>query len=243
MNWKVTNLGAEPRKLAILGALVVVAAYFFISNRTPEESSPAPARTSLPSIAQEPAAGTAARPSRSAPRQARSGSNRNLREFRPSLKPKDLDRSTIDPTLRLDLLAKLQSVPVEGGARSLFEFGKEPPPVPVEVKEPEPIKPKYAFVGPLAPPKPVETKPPPPPQAPPVPLKYYGFVNPQQAPGPKRAFFLDGEDIIVAAEGDMVKKRYKIVRIGVNSAVVEDTQFEKAQNKDQTLPLVEEQSG
>jgi hypothetical protein len=111
------------------------------------------------------------------------------------------------------------------------------------VKEPEPIKPKYAFVGPPAPPKPVEVKPPPPPQAPPVPLKYYGFVNPLQTPGPKRAFFLDGEDIIVAAEGDMVKKRYKIVRIGVNSAVVEDTQFEKAQNKAQTLPLVEEQSG
>jgi hypothetical protein len=149
----------------------------------------------------------------------------------------------IDPTLHLDLLAKLQNVQVEGGARSLFEFGKEPPPEAVAVKEPEPIKPKYAFVGPPAPPKPVEVKPPPPPQAPPVPLKYYGFVNPLQTPCPKRAFFLDGEDIIVAAEGDMVKKRYKIVRIGVNSAVVEDTQFEKAQNKAQTLPLVEEQSG
>jgi hypothetical protein len=241
MNWKLTELGAEPRKLAILGVLVVAAGYFFLSNRTPEESSAPPSRTAQPAISQEPA--TVARPATRNARQARNGGNRNLKEFRPSLKAKDMDRSTIDPTLRLDLLAKLESVPVEGGGRSLFEFGKEPPPAPVSVKEPEPIKPKYAFVGPPAPPKPVEVKPPPPPQAPPVPLKYYGFVNPQQTPGPKRAFFLDGEDIIVAAEGDLVKKRYKIVRIGVNSAVVQDTQFEKAQNKDQTLPLVEEQAG
>jgi len=243
MKWKPSGIGAEPRKLALLVLLAAVAAYFFLSNRTPEESSPAPARAALPSMAQEPASGATARPATRAARQSRNPATRSLKEFRPSLKPKEVDRATIDPTLRLDLLARLQNVPAEGGARSLFEFGKEPPPAPVAVKEPEPIKPKYAFVGPPSPPKPVEVKAPPPPQAPPVPLKYYGFVNPQRTPGPKRAFFLDGEDIIVAGEGDLVKKRYKIVRIGVNSAVVEDTQFEKAQNKDQTLPLVEEQSG
>jgi hypothetical protein len=52
---------------------------------------------------------------------------------------------------------------------------------------------------------------------------------------------LDGEDIIIAGEGDMVKKRYKIVRIGVNSAVVEDTQFKS--NNQQTLPLEAEMAG
>jgi hypothetical protein len=241
MMWKLTKVGAEPRKLALLGVLVAAAAYFFISNRTPDESASVPLRA--PAAAASPGEGVVVRPARTGARTNRNPANRNLKEFRPSLKPKEIDRSMIDPTLHMDLLAKLQNVPIEGGARSLFEFGKEPPPALVAVKEPEPIKPKYAFVGPPAPPKPVEVKPPPPPQAPPVPLKYYGFVNPQQTPGPRRAFFLDGEDIIVAAEGDMVKKRYKIVRIGVNSAVVEDTQFEKAQNKDQTLPLVEEQTG
>jgi hypothetical protein len=46
---------------------------------------------------------------------------------------------------------------------------------------------------------------------------------------------------VIAAEGDMVKKRYKIVRIGINSAVVEDTQFKS--NNQQTLPLEAELAG
>ena len=92
------------------------------------------------------------------------------------------------------------------------------------------------IVGPQPPPPEVK---PPEPVAPPVPLKFYGFVNPQR-PGTKRAFFLDGDDIIVATEGQLIKNRYKIVRIGINSAVVEDTQFK---SKQQTLPLVEELAG
>ena len=86
-------------------------------------------------------------------------------------------------------------------------------------------------MGPVMP-KPPE--PPPEPKAPPIPLKFYGFVNKTKV-GDKRAFFLDGEDIVIAAEGDTIKKRYKIVRIGVNSAVVEDTEFKS--NNQQTLPL------
>ncbi len=78
------------------------------------------------------------------------------------------------------------------------------------------------------------------PKAPPIPLKFYGFVNKSKV-GDKRAFFLDGEDIVIAAEGDIIKKRYKIVRIGVNSAVVEDTQFKS--NNQQTLPLEAELAG
>jgi len=240
MNLKPAKLGAEPRKLALLGLLVAVAGYFFISNRTPGDSASS-ARTLAPAT---PASSMQARQtSRTTARMTRNSLNRNLQEFRPSLKRKDVDPSMIDPTLRMDLVEKLQSVKVEGGTRSLFEFSQAPPPEVAVVKEPEPIKPKYAFVGPPAPVKPPPEVAPPKPQAPPIPLKYYGFANPRQAPGPRRAFFLDGEDIIVAAEGDVVKKRYKIVRIGLNSAVVEDTQFENAQNKEQTLPLVEEQAG
>ncbi|HJT90249.1 MAG TPA: hypothetical protein VJ732_20400, partial [Bryobacteraceae bacterium] len=66
------------------------------------------------------------------------------------------------------------------------------------------------------------------PPPPPIPLKFYGFVA-QSRPGARRAFFMDGEDIIVATEGQMIKNRYKIVKIGVNSAVVEDTQFKNHQ--------------
>ena len=39
--------------------------------------------------------------------------------------------------------------------------------------------------------------------------------------------------------GELVKKRYKVVRIGVNSVVVEDTQFK---NHQQTLVLQQEQA-
>ena len=82
---------------------------------------------------------------------------------------------------------------------------------------------------------------PPTPRAPQIPLKFYGFVNPAR-PDVKRAFFLDSEDIIVAGEGDLIKKRYKIIRIGINSAEVEDTQF-KGDNTKQTLPLETELPG
>ena len=165
------------------------------------------------------------------------GQTGTLQEFRPSLKRKngeEIDRSNIDPTLKLDLLEKLQNVKVEGGTRSLFESSSAPMETAKLVKEPPKVIPK--MVGPMpapTPAKPVETPPPP------IPLKFYGFINPLKT-GNKRAFFLDGEDIIVATEGQLVKNRYKIVRIGVNSAVVEDTQFK---NNQQTLPLVEEQTG
>jgi hypothetical protein len=80
----------------------------------------------------------------------------------------------------------------------------------------------------------------PPPAAPPPPilLKYYGYSS-AKGDNRKRAFFLDGDDILMASEGEVVKKRYKVVRIGVNSVVMEDTQFKH----EQTLPLLEEAAG
>jgi hypothetical protein len=71
------------------------------------------------------------------------------------------------------------------------------------------------------------------PKAPPIKWKFYGFAN-QPDDARKRAFLLDSEGaVFVATEGDVFSQRYKIVRIGVNSIVVEDLQF----NDQQTLPL------
>jgi hypothetical protein len=86
-------------------------------------------------------------------------------------------------------------------------------------------------MGPQPPPAPAP--PPTDPTAPPIALKYYGFATPRSS-GNKRAFFLDNDDIIVAAEGELIKRRYKLVKIGVNSVTMEDTQFKSQQ---QTLPL------
>jgi len=238
MNLKVSGVGAEPKKVAILVGLGVIAGIVYLSNRTPEGSS-TPA--SVPASSAQPGSRAAARPGgRAGLRGPQRGLNSNSREFKPSFKFPDLDPSNIDPTLHLNLLAKLQDVKVEVGSRSLFEIGKEPVAEVAKVagKDPGPIAVAKPFVGPQKPPDP--PPPPPPPKAPPIPLKFYGFVNPSKASN-KRAFFLDGEDIIIAGEGDMVKKRYKIVRIGVNSAVVEDTEF-KSDNQ-QTLPLEAEMAG
>jgi hypothetical protein len=232
MNLIPSNLGADPKKIAILGGLVAIAGIaYYLNSNSGGGSASAP-----PGISRAPASSAVPRVVRSSHRGSEQSSN--LRGFEPSLKPKNIDTGNIDPTLRLDLLAKLKTVDAEAGARSLFEIGVAPPAEEIKGgKEPDKIAVKLPFVGPQ-PPKPAE--PVPEPKAPPIPLKFYGFVNKTKV-GDKRAFFLDGEDIVIAAEGDMVKKRYKIVRIGVNSAVVEDTEFKS--NNQQTLPLEAELNG
>ncbi len=217
------KLGADRKKVAILAVLLLVAGYFLYTNAfsgaTPQSTSPlARARTEVP-----PEIG------RPAPRpEVRKAMSSRTQEFRPSLKPRkpgeSVDLSSIDATLRLDLLAKLLDVKVQGGERSLFDFGSTP------VAKPEPKvipKPIYTVALPPSPP-PVPVAPPPPRIA----LKFYGYTMPAPQ-GAKRAFFLDGEEILIGAEGDVLKKRYRVVKIGVNSVVMEDLQ----NKSEQTLPL------
>ena len=161
-------------------------------------------------------------------------SRNTTRDFRPSLRSRRTsdgpDPMSIDPTLRLDLLAKLRDVQVDGVTRNLFEFSKAPLPKAPEPKIlPKPVNtPKPSAAKPA---KPRTVKPPPPP----INLKFYGYIS-QARSSAKRAFFLDGEDIFVAGEGDIIQKRYKVVSIGNNSAVVEDTEHDNQQ----TLTLVEQ---
>jgi len=228
-----SKVGADPKKIGILAGLVAIAgfAYFYNSNSGGGSgSAPVVSRPAAGSLGTTP--GTIARSTYRVVQQ-NSGSTK---EFKPSLKPKDVDTANIDPTLRLDLLAKLKTVNAEAGTRSIFEISAAPPEE-IKVKEPDKIAITRPFMGPM-PAQPVV--PPPEPKAPPIPLKFYGFVNKTKV-GDKRAFFLDGEEIVIAGEGDMIKKRYKIVRIGVNSAVVEDTEFKS--NNQQTLPLEAELAG
>jgi hypothetical protein len=226
------KVGAEPRKVAILAGLLAVAGYLYFSGATSEEPPRAVPRTA-PAVSPPP-------PDISRPRPVARPSSRTEagREFRPSLKrarPEDRpDPMTVDPTLRLDLLAKLQDVHAERIQRSLFDFSAPPPKMP----EPKvvPVKQVAETNDKAEPPKPVEAEAKPAkPAPPPIPLKFYGFISPVQS-ADKRAFFLDGEEIFVAGEGDLIRKRYKVVRIGVSSAVVEDTEH----NHQQTLPLVEQ---
>jgi hypothetical protein len=229
------KMGADRKRLAFLGALVLIGGYEFYDNVLSGPSSSTPSAPSRPvrNTATPAAPAYAAKKSTSVRPVV---SSRTSEEFRPSLKPKRpedrVDPMTIDPTLRLDLLAKVQAVEMQGGSRNLFTASAAPPQqLPPEPKvKPGQLAPGAQQAGPVTPPPP-----PGPPPPPPITLKYYGYSS-ARGDSHKRAFFLDGEDILVGSEGDIVKKRYRVVRIGVNSVVMEDTQFKH----EQTLPLQEE---
>jgi hypothetical protein len=229
------KVGAEdPKKLGILVALMGAAGIIFYIN----SGTDAPAASVGNAAAAIPAA-TPSTPLTSPGQAAAKSTGRKVSrrisgdEFKPSLRirPEDApDLANLDPTLRTDLLAKVQGVERTAGGRNLFQFGAAPPP-------PAPETPKVKVV-PGA--KPGTTPdgttaeaakpagPPPPPQAPPIPLKFYGFSEPRAA-GAKRAFFLEGEEIYVGGEGELINKRYKVIRISPGSVVMEDTQFKQQQ--------------
>jgi hypothetical protein len=120
---------------------------------------------------------------------------------------------SLDPTLRFDLLKSSEDVTYKGSGRDIFQ------------NQPEPV----AIPQPVA--KVVDTGPPPPPPPPPIPLKFYGFSG--NKTGPKQVFLSKGEDIFIAKEGQVIDRRYKIIKIGPNSVEVEDV----LTNNRQTLPL------
>ncbi len=231
------NLGAEPKKVALLVVLTGAAAAVFYVNLGSEESAPAPvaAPVAAPAAAVLEAP-VPARPAPAAPTGRRMSGRDRLRgdSFRPAIgfgrNEERPDLSKIDPTIRLDLLAKVQGVERSGGVRNLFQFAAAPPPpappaskVKITPKTPEQLAQEQkartaaAQAGPAAKPGP-----------PPITLKFYGYSEGRSGGG-KRAFFLDGEEIFVAAEGELIKKRYKVIRIGGNSVVMEDIQHKHQQ--------------
>ena len=134
-----------------------------------------------------------------------------------------IDQDLSDPTLRVDLLATLQTVKMLGGGRDLFQF------VTTEAKKAGSPENK---VTPR--PTPQQSKAPDVQQPALFPFRFYGYAS-MVKQWPKRAFFLEGDAIYIAAEGELIKSRYKVIYVGVNSAVIEDT----ANKSQQELPLVE----
>lgn len=241
------KFGGDPKQLRILGVLGVVLVVILYFNYFSGPDT-APARPT-PKTAEAPLAPTAPLPSvaRKPDERKRLQVDRRAQEFRPRVgpaRPEDRpDPMTVDPTLRLELLARLEKVQITGGTRSLFDFSNvqmaSNTPVPTIIPAPKKApKTPGPFIGPMPEPppmpKPVVQKP----IAPPIPLKFYGFTSAPRG-GSKRGFFLDGEEIIVASEGELIKKRYKVIRIGLANVTMEDTQFEQQQ----TLPIVPDTGG
>jgi hypothetical protein len=217
------NLGAEPKKVAILAGIVVlgIAAYFYNSSGNVTIAVPGTAAPVTPPR-------SAAAPSgRATQRSARVLNS----EFRPRVmgsRPDDkVDPASINPELHLDLLAKVEGIqPAEAG-RNLFQFGQPPAP-------PKPLQPVPSNVTKI----PVNQGPPPPavthlastgpPPAPPIDLKYYGYVV-SKADGHKEAFLLDGDNILMVSENQTVKQRYRIVKIALTTIEIEDMQAKNTQ--------------
>jgi hypothetical protein len=228
------KIGAEDKKK--LGALVgfgALAVYLVYSNFFAGPSVPATVAGPAP-------VGERRTPAAGAPERAASASRAPVRqrseEWHPVVhakRPEDrIDPATVDPTLRLDLLAKLEAVPAAGSGRNLFGMSAEPPKLP-DHKEPIVQVAAKRTMGP--PPIPPPPGPPGPPPLPPITFKYYGIAT-VRADGTQTAFFMEGEDILIKSVGDTVAGSYKLVRIGQNSAVVEDTQSKRTQ----TVPLAQE---
>jgi len=224
----------DPKKLIVLAVLIVLGGYLEFSDMLSSPSSSARVAPATPGrVSQAPVSADAPQPARPVSRSSRSRTQSD--EFHPVLHPKRpedrIDPGKVDPTLRLDLLAKVQNAEVTGPGRNVFQFGQPPlPPEPKVVPKPPPA----ATVA-VAPPP---TAPPGPPPPPPITLRYYGFSS-VAGSTTKTAFFLDGDDILVAKEGETVKRRYRVVRIGATSVVMEDTESKRQQ----TLPLAEEAAG
>lgn len=182
------QLGLENKKktmwAAVLGVVALVAAAYEIVPLFTESSTPS---TSAQAAAPVPTL---------APR--RLGS-------KPGKKP---HVESLDPTLRLDLLAMSEETKYEGNGRNIF------------VSQPDVVIPKPIAPGsPDAPKRDPYHLPPPPPPAP-IPLKFYGFAS---SPGePKKIFLKLGEDVFVAGEGEIVDRRYKVIRISPMSVEIQD---------------------
>jgi len=234
------TLGKNKKTVYWLIALGALASYSIYTNLLSGPDVPSATTSHIAGdAAAEP--GAAPVPGAAAERPAQRPSRGRGDEFHPvfrARRPEDRVKvDGIDPTLRADLLAKVQAVSMTGGTRNLFQFGTAPPKEPAKLAGNEPkVAVARPFVGPKLPPEPVKPVTPPPPPPPPITLKFYGFAT-AQANGRKTAYFLDDTgDILMASEGDTLKKRYKIVQIKTNSVMIEDIDAKRQQ----AVPIAEE---
>lgn len=231
------KVGAEDKKkvalLAGLSAVAVITVYVqFFSGASPNGAgNPGIRPAAGPAAAVPP---TRAQPARRVAAPVRRRAQAGGQAFQPVWVNLGEDESfnpiEADPTLRTDLLAAVRSVGFTNVERNIFEFTTrrrvETPPSAAEIARANELQ--RAAEREAAPPPPVQSSAPQPPRAPRLSWRYYGFANADQE-GERRAFLLDGTDVLIGSEGDVFKNRYKIVRIGQTQIVIEDMQFESEQ--------------
>ncbi|HXR16819.1 MAG TPA: hypothetical protein VN777_11535 [Terriglobales bacterium] len=124
---------------------------------------------------------------------------------------------SLDPTLRYDWLKASEDTKYEGNGRNIFSL---------QAEIPQPVAPVKTDAE-----KAAENGPPQPPPPPPINLKFFGFAS---KPGEAKKIFLsEGEDVFIAAEGEVVDRHYKVLRISPTSVEIEDV----LNNNRQSIPL------
>jgi len=127
--------------------------------------------------------------------------------------------TNLDPTLHPEWMAAAESLEYAGKGRNIFSMSSTP-----VIETPQgPVRPAAEEIA-------AAQGPPPPP---PIDLKFFGYET--HAGGARRVFLLHGDDVFIAAEGDVVDHRYKVVQIAPFSIQIEDLPY----NDTQTLPLIQ----
>jgi len=201
------KIGAEnKRNVYIAGGLFCVVAYLAISQLMGGSSSPAPAAAKAPEVTRQ--APAAARPAVAG--RVASGAE-----------AKKLPGTGLDPSLHLEKLALSESIEYAGDGRNIFSADSAPVAMETAMGPARPQGPQV----------PVETGPPPPPQAPAIDLHYFGYSAGKD--GKREAFLLHGDDIFEASAGEIVNHRYKVVSVELHSVQITDLSY----NNTQTLQL------
>jgi hypothetical protein len=129
----------------------------------------------------------------------------------------------LDPTLDLSLLTQSEEIKYAGNGRNIFVAGSVATiPIPKKSGATDVDEQQAAI-------RPVPAIPPPPP----ITLKFFGFAN---KPGePKKIFLSQGEDVFIAGEGEIVNRRYRVLRISPNAVEMEDV----INSNRQSIPLTQ----
>lgn len=129
--------------------------------------------------------------------------------------------SAVPPPLGLERMEAQRAAPAN--RRDLFRFGAaQPAPGPEQPRQGTgegQVRPPAGRRGAPVQPDPGITVDPPPPPPPPIPLRYVGYAD---NPGSGRiAALSDGRFTYNGKEGDVIEGKWRIVRIGVESIVIE----------------------
>jgi hypothetical protein len=204
------KLGTENRKQMIVAAALGVLLVLIVAYEfMPSSSTIASTTPGTTSSATDPLV-TPARP-------AARRTSAPARKERPA--------QSLDPTLHLKLLAVSEAIKYEGSGRNIFVSQADVfiPTPGASVATDKPGKNNdagYHLPGP--------------PAAMPIPLKYFGLSN---RPGePRKVFLVKGDDVFIAGEGEIVDRRYKVVRITPTSVDIQDV---VGSGPPQTIPLTQ----